>query len=110
MTGSEDICEVVITAPNVDWLADFTRRLVEDRLCTGGHITEHVRSIYRWQGQVYDKHEARVALRSRMALVPAIIERTNAEHPYEVPCVLALPIAAANPAYAQWIRDETREP
>ena len=27
-----DICEIVITAPDPDWLADFTRRLVENRL------------------------------------------------------------------------------
>ena len=27
-----DYCEVVITADNADWLAEYTRRLVEDRL------------------------------------------------------------------------------
>jgi periplasmic divalent cation tolerance protein len=36
------------------------------------------------------------------------VERTNELHPYEVPCVVALPIVAANPAYRQWIIDETR--
>lgn len=104
---TDDICEVVITAPDAEWLADFTRRLIADHLCAGSHQIERVRSIYPWHGDVYDTHEARVAVRTRIELVDAIIDRTRAEHPYEVPGIVALPIIAANPAYAQWIRDET---
>ncbi len=33
-----DICEVVITAADADWLARFTRRLVEDRLAEGAEV------------------------------------------------------------------------
>jgi len=29
--------------------------------------------------------------------VPAIVERTNREHAYDVPCVIALPAFAGNP-------------
>jgi periplasmic divalent cation tolerance protein len=59
---------------------------------------------------VQDDTEARVALHTRASLVPAIIERTNAEHPYDVPCVIALPIEHGNPAYLDWITESTREP
>ena len=102
-----DICEVVITAADADWLAAFTRRLVEDRLAACGHQIAAIRSIYRWDGAVQDDPEARVALHTRTDLVDAIVTRTNAEHPYDVPCVIALPIVAANPAYADWVRAET---
>jgi periplasmic divalent cation tolerance protein len=102
-----DICEVVITAPDAEWLAEFTRRLVEDRLCASGHLIEQIRSVYRWQGDIYDKPEARVALKTRNALLPNIIERVNAEHPYEVPSVIALSIVGANPSYERWIIEET---
>lgn len=104
----DDLCEVVITAPDAEWLAGFVRGLIADRLCAGSHHIERVRSIYPWRGEVYDVTEARVAFRTRTALVPAIVERTRAEHPYEVPGVVAVPIVAANPDYAQWIRDHTR--
>ena len=90
-------CEVVITAPDGEWLAAFVRRLVDDQLCAAGH-TAPIRSIYRWAGTVHDKNEARVALHTRTSLVPVIIDRTNAEHPYEVPCVVALPLTQGNPA------------
>jgi periplasmic divalent cation tolerance protein len=105
-----DYCEVVITADSADWLADFTRRLVTDRLAACGHNIGSIRSIYRWEGAVQDEAEARVALHTRASLVPAIIARTNAEHPYDVPCVIALPIAQGNPAYLDWITASTREP
>ncbi|BAL93056.1 putative divalent ion tolerance protein [Actinoplanes missouriensis 431] len=102
-----DICEVVITAADPEWLAGFTRRLVADRLAACGQQIAAIRSIYRWDGAVQDDPEARVALHTRVDLVERIIERAGAEHPYDVPCVLALPILAANPAYADWVRQET---
>jgi periplasmic divalent cation tolerance protein len=105
-----DYCEVVITADSADWLAAYTRRLVEDRLAACGHNIAPIRSIYRWDGEVQDDTEARVALHTRASLVPAIIERTNTEHPYDVPCVIALPIDQGNPGYLDWITASTREP
>ncbi|RVX45457.1 periplasmic divalent cation tolerance protein [Nonomuraea polychroma] len=105
-----EACEVIITAPDPTWLADLTRRLVEDRLCACGHNIPEIRSIYRWKGKIEETSEARVALHTRASLVPAIIERVKAEHPYEVPCVIATPIAEGNPDYLRWIEDETRTP
>lgn len=104
---TDDLCEVVITAPNADWLASFTRQLVEDRLAASGHHIAPIRSIYRWRGEIYDRTEARVALHTRRALVPRIVERVNREHPYEVPGLVVLPVTGGNPAYLQWVHDET---
>ena len=35
--AADEVCEVIITAPDPDWLVEFTRRLVTDRLCASGH-------------------------------------------------------------------------
>jgi periplasmic divalent cation tolerance protein len=104
-----DICEVVITAENPDWLIDFTRSLVRDRLAACGQHILAIRSVYRWQGVIEDEPEARVALHTRASLVPAIVERADREHSYDVPCVIALPVIAGNPAYIKWVLDETQE-
>jgi periplasmic divalent cation tolerance protein len=104
----EEYCEVVVTAPDAEWLAGFTRTLVEERLAACGQNLTGVRSIYRWDGAVQDDAEARVALHTRRALVPAIVARTTELHPYDVPCVIALPLVGGNPAYLQWIAEETR--
>lgn len=107
MADRVDVCEVVITAADPEWLADFTRRLISDRLAACGHQTAAIRSIYRWEGAVHDEGEARVALHTRAALVPQIVARADAEHPYDVPCVIALPVIAGNPAYLDWVVTET---
>ncbi|MEP6697698.1 MAG: divalent-cation tolerance protein CutA [Pseudonocardiales bacterium] len=106
---NEGFCEVVITAASADWLAEFTRCLVEDRLAACGHTFAAVRSTYRWEGTVHDEPEARVALHTRASLVPAIVDRADTDHPYDVACVIALPITDGNPTYLQWITESTRE-
>jgi periplasmic divalent cation tolerance protein len=106
----EEYCEVVVTAEDADWLAGFTRTLVEERLAACGHQVAAIRSVYRWQGEVHDEPEARVALHTRRSLVPAIVARTQQLHPYDVPCVIALPLVDGNPAYLRWIAEETRSP
>lgn len=99
--------EVVITAESADWLADFTRQLVEDRLVACGHNFNSIRAIYRWAGKVHDDPQARVGLHTRASLVPEIVARADRDHADDVPCVIALPIADGHPAYLQWIYDET---
>src|SRR4051812_23148319 len=105
-----ECCEVVVTAADADWLAGFTRTLVEERLAACGHVLGAVRSIYRWDGAVQDEAEARVGLHTRRSLVPAVVARTRELHAYDVPCVIALPLVGGDPAYLRWIVTETREP
>jgi len=106
----EEFCEVVVTAADADWLAGFTRALVEGRLAACGHQIAAIRSVYRWEGAVHDEPEARVALHTRRSLVPAITARAGELHPYDVPCVIAVPLVGGNPDYLRWIAEETREP
>ena len=43
---STDICEVIITADDPEWLAAFTRTLVDERLAACGQNLTAIRSIY----------------------------------------------------------------
>lgn len=102
-----ELCIVVITGPDPEWLADFARRLVNDKLSASGHVIQNIRAVYRWRDQAYDTAEGHLTLHTRAEHVPAIISRTEREHPYEVPCVIATPITQASPAYAAWIIEQT---
>jgi periplasmic divalent cation tolerance protein len=107
MSTDTGVVEVVITAADAEWLTGFTRSLVEERLAACAQQIAEIRSIYRWDGAVQDDPEARVALHTRAELVDQIVARANAEHPYDVPCVLALPVLTGNPAYIDWVFRET---
>ncbi|WP_030513627.1 divalent-cation tolerance protein CutA [Nocardia sp. NRRL WC-3656] len=104
----DELVDVTITAEDADWLAEFTRHLVEDRLAACGNIIPAVRSIYRWEGGVSDDNEALVILHTRKSLVQAIIERANEKHPYDTPQVVAVPVSDIHPGYAAWVRDSTQ--
>ncbi|MFE3446849.1 divalent-cation tolerance protein CutA [Nocardia sp. NPDC059180] len=107
---AEEIVDVSITAGDTEWLAEFTRRLVTERLAACGNIISGVRSIYRWNDAVHATGEALVILHTRRSLVSAIIERADAEHADETPQVLAVPVTQAHPGYRQWVLDSTTEP
>lgn len=87
----EEVCELVVTAPDADWLIKFGRQLVIDHLAASVHNLTPIRSIYEWRGQLYDRTESRAAIHTRTALVARIIERLGDEHPYDVPGFFALP-------------------
>lgn len=112
MSASDDVelCEVVITAPDPDWLHEFARGLVASRLASNVHNFAPVQSTYRWAGEVHDRTEGRAALHTRRSLIPAIVERATTEHPYDVPSVSARPIHDGSPTYLAWIREQTGEP
>jgi periplasmic divalent cation tolerance protein len=103
----DDLCEVIVTAPDGAWLEDLCRQLVSNRLASSAHVIYNVRSIYQWHGDVHETTEARAFLRSRARLVDALTAYVVERHPYDVPNVTALPIIAGNPDYLGWIRTET---
>lgn len=102
----DDIVDVDITAPSGDWLSAFTASLVADRLVASGNLSTEVHTIYRWRGAVRKAPEARVTLHTRASLVPAILERVNHDHPYEVPGVRVIAVEVSA-AYRQWVLDST---
>jgi periplasmic divalent cation tolerance protein len=76
----------VIPADSAERLADFTRKLVEDRLVACGHNILPIPTIYRWEGKVYDETQAQVGLHTRASYVREIVTRADYDHADEVPC------------------------
>jgi periplasmic divalent cation tolerance protein len=104
-----DLCEVVITAPDPDWLLDLTRQLVNEGLCASAHNFAPVRSIYRWHGEVHERTEGRASLHTRLDRVNEIVARVKDSHPYEVPGISARPIVGGSQDYLEWIASETED-
>jgi uncharacterized protein involved in tolerance to divalent cations len=63
--NTDDPCEVIITAPDRDWLADLCRQLIDAQLAASAHVIHPVTSIYRWNRAINEATEARAFLRSR---------------------------------------------
>lgn len=98
---------VYVTVGNATEAKAIGRAVVTERLAACANIIDHMDSIYHWEGRIEDAHEAILILKTKAALLDKLIERVTALHSYSCPCVSALPIIAANPAYLAWIDKET---
>ena len=98
-----DCIVVLVTAPDADTAASIARTLVEEKLAACGNVLPGVRSIYRWKGEVQDGTEALLVLKTAKMRFKEVVDRVRAIHPYEVPEVIALPIADGLDLYLDWV-------
>lgn len=79
--------------------------VIAERLAACINILPPVRSIYRWQGEIRRGDEVAAILKTSQPTAEALIARIAELHSYEVPCVVAWPIAALPASFAAWIED-----
>lgn len=99
---------IYMTAANAEQAKTIGEALVQERLVACANILAPMSSIYWWQGQIQRDSEAVLIAKTRPELVERVIARVRELHSYTVPCVVSLAIEAGNPAFLQWIADETR--
>jgi periplasmic divalent cation tolerance protein len=104
---STDTLVVMTTVSTEDEAVDLIRGLLERRLVACGTILPGVRSLYRWEGKVADEREVMVLLKTRSAQLEALEGACGTLHPYKVPELLALDVAAGNSKYVEWLSTET---
>ena len=100
-------CSVYMTAGSMDEARAIAADLVDRRLAACVNLVPGVRSIYRWRGEVADDAEVAMFAKTRADLVDALVARVKALHSYDCPCIVALPIAAGNADFLDWIAAET---
>ena len=100
---------VYTTAGSREEAETIGRTLVEEQIAACANIFDGVRSVYRWEGAVHEDAEAVMIAKTTQAHVDRLIARVRELHSYDCPCVVAMPIAAGNPDYLQWIGDNVAE-
>ena len=102
-----EISIVLVTAGNEDEAATIGRTLVEERLAACANIVPRIRSIYRWQGKIYDEQEFLIIIKTRTSQFDAVQKRVKELHSYEVPEIISFPVARGLPQYLEWVMEET---
>ena len=86
-------------------------RLLEKRLAACVNLLDApVRSTYRWKGKVETVAEHLLLVKTSRKLLSALGAEVKRLHSYEVPEVIALPIASGSPAYLRWLDECLRRP
>jgi len=103
-----DFVVVLMTAPDADVAGRIASTLVDERLVACVNILPGLRSLYRWEGKLCDEGEVLCLMKTRLDLFPALRDRIAALHPYQVPEIIALPLAAGSAPYLDWVCQSTR--
>lgn len=101
---------VVLVQVNTADSAEATRigrAMVEAGLAAAANVIPEISSIYRWQDEIKESAEAMLVLKVSAQRTTEAIEKIRALHSYECPAILAIPVAAGNPDYLDWVARES---
>ena len=98
---------VLCTCPDAETAQTIAHALVDRRLAACVNVVGDLTSVYRWQGNVESDQEHLLLVKTTAASYGQLEALVQQLHPYEVPEIIALPVARGLPAYLAWIESST---
>ena len=98
---------VYITVPRDDG-KKLARKLVEKRLVACVNIVSAVESYFWWKGAVKHDEESLLICKTTVTKFQALMKYVHDSHPYDIPEIIAYPVATGHPDYIAWIHQETQ--
>lgn len=102
-----DILLVITNLPDALAAGQLAQRLVEERVAACVNQLAPCISTYRWQGDIESATEVPLLIKTTQAAYPRLELLIRALHPYELPEIIAIPVATGLPAYLDWVCQET---
>src|SRR5262252_10601669 len=99
---------VISNLPDRESAEKLAHALIDQRLAACINILSPCRSVFRWKDKVEDAEEFPMLIKTTRERYPALERAIRAGHPYELPEIIAVPLAGGLPAYLDWVDSETR--
>lgn len=106
----KDVLIVLTNCPDTATADRIARTLVENRCAACVNRLAPVASTYRWEGEIEDAQEIPLLIKCTRERYPAVEQTIRELHPYTVPEIIAIPVAAGFTPYLRWVDDETQPP
>jgi periplasmic divalent cation tolerance protein len=103
MNPAENYSVVLVTAPDLATARKLAQCALEARAAACANLSPNLESHYWWQGKIESSPEVLMIFkttRERLAALEGII---LANHPYDTPEIIALPLHAGTPKYLAWL-------
>jgi len=94
---------VLVTAPDLKTARALARSALAARLIACANLVPKIESHYRWQGKLETSAEVMLLLKTTQPRLAALEKLILAEHPYDTPEFLVLPLRAGNQRYLAWL-------
>jgi len=99
---------VLTTLPDRESAEKLALLLVERRLAACVNVLAACTSVYRWNGETQHDEEFPLLIKTSADRYADLEAAVRANHPYELPEIIAVPISQGLPAYLHWVESETR--
>ena len=99
---------VVTNLPDRASAEKLAALLIEQRLAACVNLLAPCASVYRWQGGIQHDEEHPLLIKTAQDRYAELEAAIRANHPYELPEIIAVSIVQGLPAYLQWVESETR--
>lgn len=101
-----DIFFVYVTCPSENVAAHIAKAMIEQRRAACANILPAGRSFFRWDGKMEEADEVTIIFKTVKDAWAGLRDAVVAMHPYDTPCVVALPVADGHAPFLQWVREE----
>lgn len=108
LPAMSDYVQVVTTTDSEESAAALARGIVSAHLGACVQVVP-IRSFYVWDGAAQDDPEWQLQIKTSAERGEALVQHVEAEHPYDVPEVIVLPITSGSPEYLTWLDAQTRD-
>jgi periplasmic divalent cation tolerance protein len=96
---------VLVTVPDLKTARALARSALAARLIACANLLPKIESHYRWQGKLETSKEVLLLLKTTKSRLAALEKLILAQHPYDTPEFLVLPLRAGSPKYLAWLAE-----
>jgi len=99
---------VLVTCGSEEEALKIANALVEEHLAACVNLVSPIRSIYRWEGKIWDEKEWLLIIKTQKQRFEVLEKKVKSLHSYSVPEVISLPIGEGSSPYLQWLGEMTK--
>ena len=96
---------VLVTAPDLKTARALAKSALNAKLVACANLVPKIESHYWWQGKLEASAEVLIIFKTTRTKLAALQKLVVAEHPYDTPEFIALPLAAGNAKYLAWLAE-----
>ncbi len=96
---------ILSTTDSLELAQKIASVLVETRAAACVNIIPGMRSIYRWEGKICNEEECLLLIKSSQRNFEKVRDTIRRLHSYQVPEIIAIPIAAGDSSYLAWLNE-----
>ncbi len=98
----------MVTAPDLKTARRLAKACLTERLVACVNLVPGLESHYWWKGELEKSGEVLLILKTTARRVKALEKLIIAQHPYDTPEFIVLPVAGGNARYCRWWRESVR--